>query len=76
MAEMIFKSGISLYVVPLLAATLHQQPYSKCFWQRTNVIIVYASFPGVIIGAVVGCVLGATFIAAVLGFIFWKKRRY
>uniref|UniRef100_A0A8D0G7X4 Receptor-type tyrosine-protein phosphatase eta n=1 Tax=Sphenodon punctatus TaxID=8508 RepID=A0A8D0G7X4_SPHPU len=31
--------------------------------------------PGVITGAVVGCLLAAIVIAAVVGFIFWKRRR-
>ncbi|XP_043372321.1 receptor-type tyrosine-protein phosphatase eta isoform X2 [Dermochelys coriacea] len=31
--------------------------------------------PDVIIGAVVGCILGAVAIAAVVGFIFWRRRR-
>ncbi|KAL8169937.1 UNVERIFIED_CONTAM: hypothetical protein K2H54_060236 [Gekko kuhli] len=31
--------------------------------------------PDVITGAVVGCILGAALVAAVLVFIFWKKRR-
>ncbi|CAM5120554.1 unnamed protein product [Eretmochelys imbricata] len=31
--------------------------------------------PGVITGAVVGCILGAVVIAAVVGFIFWRRRR-
>ncbi|XP_048341849.1 receptor-type tyrosine-protein phosphatase eta isoform X2 [Sphaerodactylus townsendi] len=29
----------------------------------------------VITGAVVGCILGAVLVAAIVGFIFWKKRR-
>ncbi|XP_054828106.1 receptor-type tyrosine-protein phosphatase eta [Eublepharis macularius] len=32
--------------------------------------------PDVITGAVVGCILGAVLIAAIVIFIFWKKRRY
>ncbi|KAG6928952.1 protein tyrosine phosphatase, receptor type J, partial [Chelydra serpentina] len=31
--------------------------------------------PGVITGAVVGCILGAVAIAAVVGFVFWRRRR-
>ncbi|XP_042302974.1 receptor-type tyrosine-protein phosphatase eta isoform X2 [Sceloporus undulatus] len=37
--------------------------------------VVLPQNPGVVIGAVVGCVLAAIVIAAVVGFIFWTKRR-
>ncbi|XP_043404784.1 receptor-type tyrosine-protein phosphatase eta isoform X3 [Chelonia mydas] len=42
-------------------------PYSKA--------ITLPQDPGVIAGAVVGCILGAVVIAAVVGFIFWRRRR-
>ncbi|CAM5149718.1 unnamed protein product [Natator depressus] len=42
-------------------------PYSKA--------ITLPQDPGVITGAVVGCILSAVVIAAVVGFIFWRRRR-
>ncbi|XP_062973251.1 receptor-type tyrosine-protein phosphatase eta [Elgaria multicarinata webbii] len=64
-----------------------QIAYSNDTVELINVEKSYVSFspisevvtlpqnPDVIIGAVVGCILGAVVIAAVVGFIFWKKRR-
>ncbi|KAJ7344390.1 hypothetical protein JRQ81_000340 [Phrynocephalus forsythii] len=37
--------------------------------------VVLPPNPDVIIGAVVGCVLAAVIVAAIAGFIFWKRRR-